>query len=155
MAGELYASPRKALLKALVMAVAVLTALYFAETLLPVGKDVALYIAGALLLIIAIYALYHYVQARHRVIFLHDSHLQYRRGVLNVETINIPYAKVDNVRTAQTLSDRLLGLIRVEIDTPGEKIVEIVFPDADAKAFKPFYEALHKKLEEVKGSGGL
>lgn len=149
--GELYGCARKAFLKAGVAFLFLLIAWYVVSGVVKIGYLPLLVGFG----IIAVYALYHYLQARHRVIFLHENHLQYRHGILNIQTINVPYNKIDNVRTMQSLPDRLLGLIQVEIDTPGEKIVEIVFPDADAKAFKVFYEKLHKKLEEVKGSGNL
>ena len=148
---ELYASPRRAFLVALFWALILTAGWWYITKYINLGIYPLLVGYGIVLL----YAAYHYIRAKHQVIFLHDSHLQYRHGIVNIETINIPYAKVDNVRTSQSLFDRILGLIRVEIDTPGEKIVEIVFPNADAKQFKEFYKEFHKKLEEVKSSGGL
>jgi uncharacterized membrane protein YdbT with pleckstrin-like domain len=49
-----------------------------------------------------------------------DDDLVFKRGVLAVKTVLVPYDKVTNTRYTQSLVDRLFGVGRLDVETAGQ-----------------------------------
>ncbi len=48
-----------------------------------------------------------------------DADLLYKKGILSMKTVLIPYSKITDARFNQTLIDRLFGVGTMELDTAG------------------------------------
>ena len=91
---------------------------------------------------------------RHHYLNLEEREVIYHTGVINLKAIRVPYHKIDNVRTERSLLNRILGLVDIYIDTPGENAIEIIAKDMPFTEFQIFYVELRKKMDEFKGSHG-
>ena len=86
----------------------------------------------------------------HRYLQLTDKDVIFYTGILNISTISVPYHKIDNVRIKRELLSRILNLVDIYIDTPGEKGVEIIATDMPYSEYQGFYAELRKKMDEKK-----
>ena len=110
-------------------------------------------ILGILTISIILSLIYRFIY-HHHYLELGENEVVYYTGILNIRAINVPYQKIDNVRTERPLLSRFLGLVNIYIDTPGEKGIEIIANDMPYSKYKEFYELLRKKMEEKRHGGG-
>ncbi len=98
---------------------------------------------------IALSLLYRFIY-HHHYLKLGDTDVVYYTGIINIKTISVPYHKIDNIRDYRPLVSRLLGLVDIFIDTPGEKSIEIIARDMPYSEYQVFYRELKKKMEKSK-----
>ncbi len=85
----------------------------------------------------------------HFYIKLGDSEVISFKGVINIRRTSIPFENIDNVRVEAPLLSRILGLVNVYIDTPGQKGVEVTLKDVSKEDFSSFYKELREKMKEA------
>lgn len=67
-----------------------------------------------------------YLYVRNHWIELGDDGINVSKGIINLKTVFIPYANVDNIGLETKLLDRIIGLTQISIDTKGRADVEVV-----------------------------
>jgi len=78
-------------------------------------------IYGALALAIYFFAIYISALIEYNNFFFSadDNGFQSQSGVIHIKTVTIPYQQIQNVNIKRSLTDRILGLSRVYIETAG------------------------------------
>lgn len=97
-----------------------------------------------LLAIISIIITYIYV--RNYWIKLDEDGLSISKGILNVKTLFIPYANVDNVGMDTKIIDRILGLTEIKIDTKGRADVEVILKNIPTTHAIRVIDLVRKKI---------
>jgi len=69
-----------------------------------------------------------FVSARFITLEIREKDLLFRRGVLNVRTVLVPYSKVTDTRYTQSLLERVMGVGTLEVETASESGVAIRMP---------------------------
>lgn len=146
------ASAKKEILKIALATIIFLILLYILFNALDISLQTMALVFFAVIVIafLASVALWYIYQ--HHYIQLGEKEVIYRTGVLNIRTITISYNKIDNIRTKRSLLSRILGLVDILIDTPGEKDIEIVAKDMPYAEYQVFYTKLREKLRESSSS---
>ena len=74
-------------------------------------------------------------------------------GVLNVKSMLVPYDRITEVRSSQTLFQRFIGLGTLEVDTAGTSQIEITVPDVPENYLEQIINNIEqktgKKVEKV------
>ncbi len=145
------ASPIKQYIKIWGTAIPAIVILYLILSFLNMHDLIAPVVVIIAGIAVILSGVYRYVY-NHHYLKLSDTDVVYYTGILNISTINVPYHKIDNVRIKRELLSRILGLVDIYIDTPGEKGVEIMARDMPYSEYQAFYAELRKKMEEKKRS---
>jgi uncharacterized membrane protein YdbT with pleckstrin-like domain len=94
------------------------------------------------------------IQRRFTTLVVESPRLRYETGVLSRSTRNLELRKVQDVRSDQTLFQRILGIGDLSIETAGETS-RLTIPNIDhpQRVAETILEAAHKLFEDDKKSG--
>lgn len=142
------ASPIKQYLKIWIGIAIFLVLMYVITSLIKVG------VFGIIALIVVVLgilasAAYRYIY-NHFYIKLTERDVVYYSGIININTVNVPYEKIDNVRIKRSFLSRILGLVDIHIDTPGQKGIEILAKDMPFSEYQAFYTELRNRMAKKK-----
>ncbi|MGB9634897.1 MAG: PH domain-containing protein [Candidatus Micrarchaeia archaeon] len=131
-------SGRKYYLIELVLAILVSIALWFIpviNVLIPL-----VWLAAVVAAIIT------YIYVRNYWIEFEEDGLNINKGVINVKTLFLPYANIDNVEMDTRIMDRMLGLTEIRIDTKGRADVEVILKNIPKDPAIEIVNLLRKKI---------
>ncbi|MGC8923704.1 MAG: PH domain-containing protein [Candidatus Micrarchaeia archaeon] len=131
-------SGRKYYLIELVLAILVSIALWFIpviNVLIPL-----VWLAAVVAAIIT------YIYVRNYWIEFEEDGLNINKGVINVKTLFLPYANIDNVEMDTRIMDRMLGLTEIRIDTKGRADVEVILKNIPKDPAMEIVNLLRKKI---------
>lgn len=113
------------------------------------GLREAAMVGGAMLLLGLLSTLIYHRRFRYRIT---DRSIRVRRGLFEVSELKVRFERVQNVAFSQPLYLKPLGLIRVNLETPGATQTEVELPgipSADAKALREFVAGAHRPTASV------
>ena len=85
----------------------------------PVLVIVGLCVAGGLVLVVGLVALYQWVSYKHLYYELGPEEFNLYSGIFNKKRVHVPYQRIQSVNQKATLVQRLAGVCTVNIDTAG------------------------------------
>ncbi len=142
-----YSSAKKPIiLAALIFVIALIIGLY-ASFVLYIDFSAVILPIIVLAVILLLYVIYEIIRVKHQKIIVNQDEVIKEEGIINKKKISVPYHKIDNVRTAQSFIDQILNLFTLQIDTPGEKGIEIVMVDLNGNDFRLVYSKIKEMIK--------
>lgn len=90
---------------------------------------------------------------QHHYIHVEDEIITVKEGLLMSKMVVIPFDKINEIKTEYSMSDRILGVGTIMLDTAGTGAVEVIFPDVPRESINAFI-ALFRQYKEKKEAPG-
>lgn len=86
-----------------------------------------------------------------KTIEIGEKSVKVMTGIIHIKSMLIPYERITHVQTTQTLSQRILGLGTLSIDTAGSDMVEVVLRDVPQKYLQKILHNIEEKTHRQVG----
>ena len=106
------------------------------------ARDLAGELIPAAILIIILVAVLRYWFFRFRIT---EDRILIRQGIFKKTDLDLPLDRVQAVNVERSLTDRVLGLVTVSVDTAGSGAVEAVIPSVKGGVRRPDSYAGHRR----------
>lgn len=125
----------------------------FALLLLSLFLMLTVFNLGAFFLLVAAVVLsFAYLTKHYLLLVLTDKRLIVRHGILNLETVQMHFNRIESVEVFRPPVGRLLGYATVVVTGTGSRVTSVPFI-ADADAFRGDLDHMIFEREEKRGSG--
>ncbi len=121
-------------LQYIIAALVLIIVAYFTDSLLAdlfglMPGEIFWFILGISIVLIVVYLIWTEIYYRSFVYYIGEDELEIKHGVIRINTMVVPYEKIQNINTKMSWIERLLGLSTVIIETAGGyEQPEIVLP---------------------------
>lgn len=93
-----------------------------------------------------------YWQYRNFTFHLEGDDLVIHRGVIFKERVVIPADRIQSIKIAENILQRILGLVALKVDTAGSGQAELEIPALERKRAMQLKDLLYRKKEEATGT---
>lgn len=94
-----------------------------------------------------------FLHFQHHYIHVEDEIITVKEGLLMSKMVVIPFDKINEIKTEYGMSDRILGVGTIMLDTAGTGAVEVIFSNVPRESINAFI-ALFRQYKEKKEAPG-
>ncbi len=113
------------------------------------NPKVWLFIGIAIIPLSVVVAIFAYWQYRNFTFHLEGEELIIHKGVIFKERVVIPADRIQSIKIAENVVQRILGLVALKVDTAGSAKAELEIPALERKQALQLKELLYRKKEEA------
>lgn len=139
-------SPRVYYLKIILAVLVMTTVIYILGTTLEKDLTIGIGIVWGIGIVMGIAAT---ISLYFKSIEISEEDMLMKIGVFNVKNVMVPYKQITNVNIKRTIFDRMVGLGKIEIDTPGTNVAELSMDHIPKKGLNDIMEFLREKNVRV------